>query len=103
MADERYGVPGAIGTYLEKRGYDVPWGSMAGHINRWDAWMRGTGEFYDYDDYDSEGRFYHVHRRSVRPAKRVCREWSSLLMDEQTSVQCEDEACNEWLDRKSVV
>ncbi len=98
MAEERYRVPEAIGTYLEKKGYDVPWGSMAAHINRWDAWMRGTGEFYDYDDYDSEGRFYHVHRRSIRPAKRVCREWSSLLMDEQTSVQCENEACNEWLE-----
>ena len=98
MADEKYSIPGSVGTYLDKLGYDLPWDAMKGHVNRWDAWMRGKGEFYDYDDVDSEGRRYHVHRRSVRPAKRVCREWSSLLMDEQTSVQSEDEACNEWLE-----
>ncbi|MEY8460129.1 hypothetical protein AALA69_03245 [Eggerthellaceae bacterium 24-137] len=98
MADEKYSIPGQVGAYLEKLGYEVPWSSMSGHVARWDAWMRGRGDFYDYEDYDADGNLYKVHRRSIRPAKRVCREWSSLLMDEHTSVQCESQECNEWLE-----
>ena len=59
---------------------------MEPHVREWDRWMRAVGEFYDYRDTDGFGRVYQVHRRTIMPAMRVCREWGSLLLDEKTVV-----------------
>lgn len=59
--------------------------------------MRAVGEFYDYRDTDGFGRVYQVHRRSIMPAMRVCREWGSLLLDEKTVVACDNQECTDWL------
>lgn len=59
--------------------------------------MRAVGEFYDYRDTDGFGRVYQVHRRTIMPAMRVCREWGSLLLDEKTVVACESRGCADWL------
>lgn len=40
---------------------------------------------------------YQVHRRTIMPAMRVCREWGSLLLDEKTVVACESRECTDWL------
>ena len=69
---------------------------MEPHIREWDRWMRAVGEFYDYGDTDEFGRVYQVHRRTIMPAMRVCREWGSLLLDEKTVVACESQACTDW-------
>lgn len=37
--------------------------------------MGARGDFYDYRDKDGLGRVYEVHRRSIHPAMRVCKEW----------------------------
>lgn len=70
---------------------------MEPHVREWDSWMRAVGEFYDYRDTDGFGRVYQVHRRSIMPAMRVCREWGSLLLDEKTVVACESRECTNWL------
>ncbi len=44
------------------------------HVREWDRWMRVVGEFYDYRGTDGFGRVYQVHRRSIMPAMRACRE-----------------------------
>lgn len=59
--------------------------------------MRAVGEFYDYRDMDGFERVYQVHRRTIMPAMRVCREWGSLLLDEKTVVACESRECTDWL------
>lgn len=59
--------------------------------------MRAVGEFYDYRDTDGFVRVYQVHRRSIMPAMRVCREWGSLLLDEKTTVACDWQECTDWL------
>ena len=59
--------------------------------------MRALGDFYDYRDTDGVGRVYEVHRRSIHPAMRVCREWGSLLLNDKTQVACEEQACTDWL------
>ncbi len=59
--------------------------------------MRALGDFYDYRDTDGVGRVYEVHRRSIHPAMRVCREWGSLLLNDRTQVACDDQACTDWL------
>lgn len=70
---------------------------MGPHVREWDRWMRAVGEFYDYRDTDGFGRVYQVHRRTIMPAMRVCREWGSLLLDEKTVVACESRECADWL------
>lgn len=95
---ESYWVPRHVRAYLRAMGFRLPLEEMEGHIAEWDRWMRSAGEFYDYRDTDGFGRVYEVHRRSIMPAMRVCREWESLLLDEKTSVACGCRECTDWLE-----
>lgn len=40
---------------------------------------------------------YEIHRRSVHPAMRVCKEWGSLLLNEDVKVVCEDQRATDWI------
>ena len=91
-------VPSHVREYLKGLGHRLPLEDMEPHILEWDEWMSADGDFYNYRDTDSFGRVYQVHRRSIKPAMRVCREWGSLLLNEQTQVVCEDQVCTDWLD-----
>lgn len=95
---EEYWVPECVRTYLHGAGYSTrALEDMEPHVREWDRWMRAVGEFYDYRDTDGFGRVYQVHRRTIMPALRVCREWGSLLLDEKTVVACESWECTDWL------
>lgn len=97
MADE-FNIPQVVTDYITNAGYTVPYDAMKNYIAEWRAWMMAKGSFYDYSTQDADRRLYKIHRRSVHPAKRVCREWASLLLNEKTTVQCEDQDCNEYLE-----
>ena len=43
------------------------------------------------------GRVYEVHRRSIHPAMRVCKEWGSLLFNEEVKVVCENQKATDWI------
>lgn len=95
---EEYWVPECVRSYLREAGYSTrALEDMEPHVREWDSWMRAIGEFYDYRDTDGFGRVYQVHRRTIMPAMRVCREWGSLLLDEKTVVVCESRECVDWL------
>jgi len=47
---------------------------------------------------DANNRLFKVHRRSIHPARRVSEEWSSLILNDDTTISTEDETCTEWLD-----
>ena len=79
--DDEYWVPEHVRAYLQGLGFSLPLEDMEPHIRTWDRWMRALGDFYDYRDTDGVGRVYEVHRRSIHPAMRVCREWGSLLLN----------------------
>lgn len=96
MTDE-YWVPEHVRAWLRSLGFSLPLEDMEPHIRAWDSWMRALGDFYDYRDTDGAGRVYEVHRRSIHPAMRVCREWGSLLLNDKTQVACDDQACTDWL------
>ncbi len=96
--EDRYWVPEAVRAYLRAFGFRLPLEDMEPHILAWERWMRAEGEFYDYRDTDGFGRLYEVHRKTIMPAMRVCREWGSLLLDEKTQVACENQACTDWLE-----
>ena len=92
-----YWVPEHVRGWLRGLGFSLPLEDMEPHIRAWDGWMRALGDFYDYKDTDGVGRVYEVHRRSIHPAMRVCREWGSLLLNDRTQVACEEQACTDWL------
>ena len=95
--DDEYWMPEHVRAWLRSLGFSLPLEDMEPHIRAWDRWMRALGDFYDYRDTDGVGRVYEVHRRSIHPAMRVCREWGSLLLNDKTQVACDDQACTDWL------
>lgn len=95
---ETYWIPECVREWLRKQGFSTrALEDMEPHVREWDSWMRSEGEFYDYRDTDGFGRLYEVHRRSIMPAMRVCREWGSLLLDEKTTIACDKQECTDWL------
>ena len=97
--DEKdYWVPVHVRDYLTSLGYRLPLEAMEEHIRAWHEWLEASGAFYDYRDSDGFGRVYEVHRRSIHPAMRVCREWGSLLLNDKTQVVSESQECTEWLE-----
>ena len=71
---DEYWVPEHVKDYLRKLGFVLPLDDMEPWIRSWDDWMSARGEFYDYRDKEGMGRVCEVHRRSIHPAMRVCKE-----------------------------
>ena len=97
IEEVEYWVPEHVREYLRGLGFRLPLEPMEEYIRSWHGWMQSKGTFYDYRDSDGFGRLYEVHRRSIRPAMRVCREWGSLLLNDKTQVVCESQECTDWL------
>lgn len=91
-----YTIPTSIQNYIKSLGYSFNYDDMQSYIQRWGEMYRADGAFWNRRETDGI-RVYQVKRRTVKPAKRVCREWASLLLNEDTLVNCEEETCNEWL------
>lgn len=98
LGQDGYWVPEGVRAYLRGAGYSTrALEGMEPHIREWDSWMQAVGEFYNYRDTDGFGRVYQVHRRTIMPAMRMCRELGSLLLDEKTTVACSAQQCTDWL------
>ncbi len=97
LSEAGFQVPEHVRQYLRDMGYVLPLDPMDEHIRAWDDWLAARGTFYDYRDTDGFGHTYEVHRRSLHPASRVCAEWASLLLNDKTSVVCENQTCTDWL------
>lgn len=72
--EQEYWVPEHVREYLRSLDFVLPVEPMEGFICSWHEWMEASGPFYNYRDTDGFGRIYEVHRRSIHPAMRVCRE-----------------------------
>ena len=94
---DEYWVPEHVKEYLRGLGFVLPLDDMRPWIRSWDNWMGARGDFYDYRDKDGLGRVYEVHRRSIHPAMRVCKEWGSILLNEDVKVVCEDQRATDWI------
>lgn len=99
MQEMEYWIPEHVREYLKGLGYSTSaMENMETCIRSWDEWMSARGDFYSYHDVDGFGRNYEVHRRSLKPAMRVCTEWGSLLLNDKTQVVCENQECTDWLE-----
>lgn len=92
-----FSIPQCIIDTIGEMGYTTPGTAMNSYIQLWDDMFKARGEFWDYNDRDADGRAYKVHRMSIKPAKRVASEWASLLLNDDTQVRCEEQACTDWL------
>ncbi len=82
--------------YLKTCGFAVD-ASMQSKIDEWYAWYTATDVFYSSEEQGTDGRTYKVDRLTIKPARMVCQEFASLILNERTMVACDDEATNQWL------
>ncbi|MBE6468938.1 MAG: hypothetical protein E7001_03020 [Coriobacteriaceae bacterium] len=100
-ADNRFTVPACAAKWLRGQGH-APYQEMGADIERWWGWYTGAAEWYGRTAVAYEGgaaRKTRYRCYSIRPARRVCREWASLMFDDGTRFAAEDPGANAWLQR----
>lgn len=95
-ATNEYFVPNYIVSEIQAMGYGVHT-AMTSHIQTWFDWYTGATPFYDDEFITQEGGNGTRRRLSIRPARRVCREWASLILNDGTLVTCDDASADKWL------
>lgn len=100
-----YNVGAGVNSALKDMGYS-PDTTMRPQINNWLGWYTATNSFYDGNK-KVGNHTVAVHRLTIHPFRRVCREWASLLLNDTTTISAEDEADDEalqsWLRSTSFV
>ena len=90
-------MPSVVLEALKEMGYS-PDTSMAASVELWWAWYTATDSWYDHDE-QVDGHTMRVKRLTLHPARRVCEEWaSSILDDDGTKIGTDAEAVTELLD-----
>ena len=97
MADNQFEVPACVQREIRRRGYAMP-PDMSSHIEQWYQWYTAEHPFYTERYLGVDGRSHKRHKLSLRPARRVCREWASLIANDM-QVQCESKGANDWIRR----
>ena len=97
MALDEFSIPSCVKDAIKEAGYTANT-SMEGFISTWWQWYTGTTQWYDEGYTTVEGRKKTRRRMSIRPARRVCREWASLILNEGTTITCEGAKAAKWLD-----
>ena len=97
MAIDEFSIPSAVSKKLKELGYTIP-SSMASHIQKWLDLYTGADSFYSLSYISAVSKKKKSRKRfSLRPARKVCREWASLILNEDTEISVDDPAANEWL------
>lgn len=95
MAENQFEVPAFVSKEITRRGYAMP-PDMSAHIEKWYQWYTATHPFYTEKYLGVDGRSHDRKKLSLRPARRVCREWASLIANEM-QVQSDSADANEWV------
>ena len=96
MAEDKFDIPDAVRRYIKGKGYHTS-EDMAPFITEWWGWYAGTDKWYK-TTYTTPDDGQHERRRmSLRPHRRACREWASLLLNEDTAITVDDENTSKWL------
>lgn len=96
MAIDEFAIPTTVLDKLKNLGYEVS-NSMASHIKQWYSWYTGEHKFYKVSYVSASRRKSQRDRYSLRPARKVCKEWASLILNEDTEISVENKSANEWL------
>lgn len=96
-AADDFSVPAFVADWLGSMGY-APYTTMQGHVATWWEWFTASSDWYEQTGWDSVNKRKLRYRKySLRPARRVCREWASLMFDEGTRAVAADAASDAWL------
>lgn len=95
MADNEFSIPAYVRAEITSRGYAMP-PDMSTHVEQWYQWYTATHPFYKEKYLGVDGRSHERKKLSLRPARRVCREWASLIANEMQA-RSESADANEWV------
>lgn len=95
MADNQFEVPAYVSGEITSRGYAIP-PDMSKHIAEWYQWYTASHPFYKERYLGVDGRGHERHKLSLRPARRVCREWASLIANEMQA-RSDSADANGWV------
>ena len=95
MADNQFEVPAFVQREIASKGYAMP-PDMSAHIEAWYQWYTATHPFYTEHYVGVDGKGHERQKLSLRPARRVCREWASLIANEMQA-QSDSPLANEWV------
>ena len=95
MADNQFEVPSFVREEITGRGFAMP-PDMSADIERWYQWYTATHPFYTEKYLGVDGKSHSRKKLSLRPARRVCREWASLIANEMAA-QSESAGANGWV------
>lgn len=96
MALDEFSIPKAVGEKLKELGYETA-NPMASHIAQWYSWYTNDNDFYKVKYISTARKRKERRRYSLRPARKVCREWASLVLNEETKISVNDASANAWL------
>lgn len=96
MALDEFSIPNAVGEKLKELGYETA-NPMAPHIAKWYSWYTNDNDFYKVKYISTARKCKDRRRYSLKPARKVCREWASLILNEETKISVDDASANTWL------
>lgn len=96
MALDELSIPKAVGEKLKELGYETA-NPMASHIAQWYSWYTNDNDFYKVKYISTARKRKERRRYSLRPARKVCKEWASLILNEETKISVNNASANAWL------
>ena len=80
-AENEHRIPGCVTDALRGMGYEHPDTVMQPTVGEWWGWYTAKAPWYDHEE-RRDGRRYKLRRQTLHPARRVCREWASAILDD---------------------
>lgn len=98
MATENeFAIPAVLTNAIKDEGYTYD-ETMKAVIGEWWGWYTTTHDWYDKIEI-RDGRRFKTQRQTLHPARRVCREWASAILDDDgTKVGTDTDELTEQLD-----
>ena len=95
-----HSIPSCVTEALKAMGYRAD-DSMQAHAREWWEWYTAKAGWYDVDQ-NVNGRKFRTRRHTLHPARRVCREWASMILDDDgtkvgTDLDDVTELLEEWV------
>lgn len=96
MVENQQTIPECITNALMEMGYE-PDDTMRAQVEEWWEWYTARADWYDKTE-TVDGKPFNVRRNTLHPARRVCREWASAILDDDgTKIAADDEHVDELL------
>lgn len=102
----QHSVPACVTDAIRAAGFE-PDTTMQATVQEWWEWYTAKADWYDHKE-RRDGRSYRVRRHTLHPARRVCREWASAILDDDgtkigTDVEAVTRLLAEWVTRTRLI